>query len=201
MYRLEGHFSYTPDPAELIGQFGVHQDLTQQSLGRFATLHSQADFTGSEEQARRIVNILRAAGGNPEMEEITSAEQAVRYNHPVGRRVKAETHRQPDIMDVVTSKVPEGGELKTAQARLWKEYRFPTSWIYCGALGKLLKDVTYTVDNGWQDRFDVLKETRVKLGLMTSLGGFWLAATTGNNLKYTDVDKWYDALGITPPAR
>jgi hypothetical protein len=185
MYVVEGAMLIRRDPETCLGQFGIHSAVREEYEG-----HSYEDVAWTIASSERLANLfasrLRKRGSIPEdaaVEHINSLEQAEKYTQPSSHPVDMARHRRPELMDVLRSEVPEGSELLAGEARLWKERRLPTPYVYFLGLGKLLAEVEYDpADMAWYSKHRRVEGNRRVTGLVTPI--LHIATTKTNATAY-----------------
>jgi hypothetical protein len=111
-------------------------------------------MASSERVANFFARRLQKRGAIPEdaeVEHITSLEQAEKYVQPMQHDINVGRLRMPDLVDLLSKQMPDGAELLEGKAKLWKERRIPTPYVYFAGLGRLLADVEYNPTEGWQN--------------------------------------------------
>lgn len=176
MYVVEGSLLIRRSPESCLGQYGVHSEVVD-VYEDFEGTHTETDVAWTIASSERLANFfarrLRASGEIPEsagVEHITSLEQAEKYAQPSSHSVEVARHRKPSLVNVLDSEVPEGSDLLQGEARLWKERRVPTPYVYFLGLGKLLAEVEYDpADLAWYSKHRRVEGTRRTMGLVTPI--------------------------------
>lgn len=167
MYVVEGAMTVQLDTDAALGKTGVYV-ATDTGFEGLPQLRSGLWVYDSAPTARWHTKLFRGlARLDAYCETITTPTQAAAYTgEPLHRYVFEESPERPDIAETIETIVPEGGTLVEASANLWREGRFPTAAAYVGALGRLQDGRTYSPEDGWQPKYDVVRATRLKLGVM-----------------------------------
>jgi len=179
MYVVEGALVTKRYPEACLGQFGVYAEVAQQGED-YSYQETVWTLASSERLADKSADQLRRKGailGEAVVEHITSLEQAEKYSRPAKYPIEVASHRKPDVLNVLHNLVPEGAELMGGTARLWKEWRIPSPYVYFLGVGSLLNEVVYEPDDGrWSNRFRNVEGTRTVKGFIAP--GVHFATTT-----------------------
>lgn len=174
MYVVRGEMVVKKDPETFLGQYGVFFGEEETYRDWQGGEHTDSSVVWAVSTHKQVANFiargLRRRGTIPsdmEVEHITSLEQADKYARPSKQKVDVAKHRHPDVVELLDRQVPEGAELLEGKAQMWKELRIPTPYIYVAALGKILAEVEFTPETGWQDTHDAITGRSQTFGLLT----------------------------------
>jgi hypothetical protein len=176
VYCIRGELLIKPTPESLIGQYGVQYNFSSQtsnSFGETFTEERHSQVLGSSKHAvSALAYLLKRRGKIPEntsIEHIDSLEQADNFAIPSRKRLHVSKFRMPDTQTVLSAQVPNDAELLEGEAQLWKERRMPTPYIYFASIGKLLAEVVYDSEQGWQDKSYRVEGSSFERGIITPL--------------------------------
>lgn len=177
MYSIEGALTIRRSPEEYIGQYGLIYVAEERHIDASGTLHTNTQnrrvLATHRWIANRLANGFRKTGEIPadlEIEQITTIEQAEKYQSTEKKSFEIQRLRRPNLVGELDGiKIPPSADLLGGFARMWKEFRFPTPYVYVLAIGELLSEMEYTPELGWEDKWDTLSGRRTRKGIVTPI--------------------------------
>jgi hypothetical protein len=196
MYCLEGEVTVRRDPETLLGQYGCLYVTERPTVsdGVPGTHQSTVMRTGDEDYVITARELLIEAGEMPvdtPVEQITSVEQAEKYTPAGKQKLQVVKRRIPGLGELLDSSVPKGIELLEGEARLWKDRRYPTPYVYFLAHGALLAEVEFDREQGWHHVHSEVEGSRTIRGIGTPVfhntrTGYSMLGRTRNGYRFSE---------------
>ncbi|GEM_PF-4498191 len=166
MYCIEGEITTRRNPETLIGEFGAFYADVIRGGRENRTFRS----TGSRDFVAESMEKWAEEAGIPSdvpIELIDNVLIAEKYTPEHEDKVGLECKEEPNVIDVVLSRIPKERELLVAKLALWSEARRPSSRFYTSAEGRLLRLLSFDVEQGWYEPHDRVEGKRRVTGLAT----------------------------------
>ena len=185
MYTLEGQLETQTSPELLLGQFGMYHvidlGIARIENGAITRQTETTRMHGDDAFVASGIEEMKQRGElpyNTEPELIETVEQAEKYLKRNKRSFSVERKKDFDLADELAGQVPSGTELVGGVAKLWQERRYPAAKAYVYAVGKILAEVSFSPDRGWEHTSDRITGTRRTSGLVVP--GLRLTSTSSN---------------------
>src|SRR6266478_5462319 len=97
---------------------------------------------------------------------ISTLEEAAQFTMSKDSTVKIEQSQPVASWDEILMRVAKPNyDFIEGRLELWREDRYPSSWLYSSAEARILDEIVFELLEGWHRDFDKIDGTRITEGL------------------------------------